>query len=403
MAKDKLEIQNADSDISLNIKNFCRLGNNISSIHYPFESTGMTRLVASIFGEIPFIKTFSKISLLLIKELIPEFSFTELLRNELFNKEEKKYSRTFNGFINVNQNVFLELSMHEDVIDRLESLVHNDESSSYDKESIEDNVVDIVVFYNLKTNREWLSKLLSKIEHIALEDYKVKVKKNSINFLCCYSHGFSLKNIKMSRKFNGNLELNYGDSFLEKHNHLVKFLDSDETGLAILHGSYGLGKTFYIRHLLSILNKKVIYIPPHLVSKVAEPDFLSFLLEQNNFILVIEDAEEIITNRKDAVNTAGVSNLLNLSDGILGDCIRVKIVVTFNCEMTDIDPALLRKGRLKLQHEFKKLEPAQANRLFKHLGIDKETNEAMSLSDVYGALSINYGQQKVKRSVGFGK
>ena len=240
------------------------------------------------------------------------------------------------------------------------------------------------------------------IEKSVIAGYKLKVKKNAINFLC-FSHSFRLKNVKIKRKTETDLELNYTPGFLKIHDHLFKFLESDETGLAILHGDIGSGKTSYIRYLLSILNKRVIYIPPHLVSKIAEPDFLTFLLNENDFILIIEDAEEIITNREDTNNVAGVSNLLNLSDGILGDCLKVKIICTFNCELKDIDPALLRKGRLKLDYEFKKLEPVYANKLLKHLGFNYETKEAMSLAEIYSYDKENYRKEKEKGQIGFGK
>ena len=139
-----------------------------------------------------------------------------------------------------------------------------------------------------------------------------------------------------------------------------------------------------------------------MTGKIADPDFLSFILTQNDFILIIEDAEEVITNRKESNNSVAVSNLLNLSDGILGECIKVKILVTFNCEISAIDPALLRKGRLKLQHEFKQLTSDQANRLFKFLNINHETTESMSVGDIYSFNEENFRKEKVKERIGFG-
>lgn len=178
-------------------------------------------------------------------------------------------------------------------------------------------------------------------------------------------------------------------------------LDGD--GLFLLGDFTVTHNTSFIRYLLSVLSKRVIYIPPHLVNRVAEPDFLNFLLTENDFILVIEDAEEIITNRQDTNNTAGVSNLLNLSDGILGDCIKVKIIATFNAKIDSIDPALLRKGRLKIKYEFGKLEPVLANKLLAHLNINHITKEAMSLCDIYKFQDANLNKEKPKEVFGFGK
>ncbi len=50
-----------------------------------------------------------------------------------------------------------------------------------------------------------------------------------------------------------------------------------------------------------------------------------------------------------------VSNILNLLDGLMDDSLHQPIIATFNCEISKIDTALLRNGRLNANHEFKKL------------------------------------------------
>jgi SpoVK/Ycf46/Vps4 family AAA+-type ATPase len=71
-------------------------------------------------------------------------------------------------------------------------------------------------------------------------------------------------------------------------------------------------------------------------------------MEQQNSILIIEEAENIILDRtQDAfLPKQAVSNLLNLSDGLLGDAMHQQIICTFNCDVQGIDPALLRERRL---------------------------------------------------------
>ncbi|CAF3795913.1 unnamed protein product, partial [Rotaria sordida] len=49
--------------------------------------------------------------------------------------------------------------------------------------------------------------------------------------------------------------------------------------------------------------------------EITKPGFLPFLMQHPNSILIIEDSETIILDRKDALNpNQAVSNLLNLSD-----------------------------------------------------------------------------------------
>ena len=59
------------------------------------------------------------------------------------------------------------------------------------------------------------------------------------------------------------------------------------------------------------------------------PEFIDLLIDNPNAVLIIEDAENIIMDRK-INNNSSVSNLLNISDGLLSDCLNVQIICTFN-------------------------------------------------------------------------
>ena len=63
------------------------------------------------------------------------------------------------------------------------------------------------------------------------------------------------------------LGLHYGDDFSKLHDQLLKALEQkNSTGITLLHGPHGTGKTYYIRYLINeIKGKQVIYIPPDLV------------------------------------------------------------------------------------------------------------------------------------------
>ena len=115
-----------------------------------------------------------------------------------------------------------------------------------------------------------------------------------------------------------------------------------------------------------------------------------------NSILIIEDAENIIQDRKriTATTDQAVSNLLNLSDGLLGDAIHQQIICTFNCDIQGIDPALIRDGRLVLEHKFEKLSPENARRLCVQLNVPgngEDIHEPISLAEIYGR--TNAGEQ----------
>jgi ATP-dependent 26S proteasome regulatory subunit len=81
------------------------------------------------------------------------------------------------------------------------------------------------------------------------------------------------------------------------------------------------------------------------------PEFIDLLIDNPNAVVIIEDAENIMMDRK-YNSDSSVSNLLNLSDGLLSDCLSVQIICTFNNSINLIDAALMRKGRLIAKYEF---------------------------------------------------
>ena len=113
-------------------------------------------------------------------------------------------------------------------------------------------------------------------------------------------------------------------------------------------------------------------------------------MQYPNSILIIEDAENIVLDRKETLNpNQAVSNLLNLSDGLLGDAMHLQIITTFNCQMKAIDSALLREGRLVVEHKFDKLSISDARRLANELKMNETENivEPMTLAEIYARLS----------------
>src|SRR5277367_202394 len=76
--------------------------------------------------------------------------------------------------------------------------------------------------------------------------------------------------------------------------------------------------------------------------------------------------------------------VFNRSDGLLGDAMHQQIIATFNCDLTTVDPALLRKGRLIANYEFNKLDLESSKILSDKLGFGSEDiTEPMTLAEIY--------------------
>jgi hypothetical protein len=199
------------------------------------------------------------------------------------------------------------------------------------------------------------------------------------------------------------LELNYGTDFSKVHKVIVDRLNSNnDKGIILLHGDPGTGKTSYIKHLSTLVkDKDILFIPPSMAEMLSEPTIIPFLMDHKNSILIIEDAERVISDREGNGSPAGVSNILNLTDGILGDCLNIQVIATFNMKREKIDQALLRKGRLIAEHKFEKLSVEETNKLLKHLEKDQVVEEGMVLADIYNIDTEVYKTSIKGNKIGF--
>jgi len=145
----------------------------------------------------------------------------------------------------------------------------------------------------------------------------------------------------------------------------------------------------------------VIFLPPNLASAITNPELLSVLIDEPNSIFVIEDAENIIIDRE-TEGSSPVSALLNLSDGLLSDCLNIQIICSFNTDLSKVDSALLRKGRLIAQYEFKELETEKAQQLSDKLGFQTQISKPMTLTDIYNQEELNFENTKTRIPIGFG-
>ncbi|GAA4389855.1 hypothetical protein GCM10023186_37550 [Hymenobacter koreensis] len=198
------------------------------------------------------------------------------------------------------------------------------------------------------------------------------------------------------------LATHYNDDLLPVHDTIVQRLQKpQDKGIVILHGPPGTGKTSYIRHLCGLTDKPKLFIPPNLAARIADPEFINLLHDNTNSILIIEDAEELLMKR-DGHGSNAVSNLLNLSDGLLADCFHIQIVCTFNTDLSRIDSALLRKGRLIAAYHFQPLSQGKAQALATRMGQETPINAPMALADLYNRDEPVFNVSGTPARIGFG-
>jgi len=123
--------------------------------------------------------------------------------------------------------------------------------------------------------------------------------------------------------------------------------------------------------MAEVNNAHFVIIPSNMIQSIIDPSLVNVLLDVTSDhivpkVLIIEDADECLTTRG-ADNISAISALLNLSDGILGHLLNLRIVVTTNRSVKDIDKAVMRPGRLCKRIEIGHLNNEQALKVYKRL------------------------------------
>jgi ATPase family protein associated with various cellular activities (AAA) len=202
-----------------------------------------------------------------------------------------------------------------------------------------------------------------------------------VNLVIRGNHRLELKGMEIKR-IRLNLDLFYGEEFKAVDELIRKRLSAKkDKGIVLLHGLPGSGKTTYLRYLIGKIRKRVLFISPSVAGDLMNPHFIELLTNNPGSVVIIEDAENVIMDRKHSPGSS-VSNLLNISDGLLADFLNVQLICTFNNSLTLIDSALLRKGRLIAKHEFGKLSVKQSQRLSDHLGFDTVISRPMTIAEI---------------------
>ncbi|CAF4109149.1 unnamed protein product [Adineta steineri] len=293
----------------------------------------------------------------------------------------------------------------------------NNSNKSIEPDYVQDGhylVVEQIYLFYLNEHENFVQKLAHDLIH---DDTLSLIQPKVVN-LCflgkykdtCNGPGsfYTRGNTLIKKPYINNLAVSYGGhDFLRAHNKIVTWLNKKDTnGLVLLHGAPGSGKTHYIRYLLNCIvnttEKSIIYFPADMINELTNPALLLLLIGIPNSLLVIEDAESSLTRTR--ASSQAVSNLLNLSDGLLSDGIHIQILATFNCPLESLDVALLRPGRLVVQYCFPAtLSIENARHLAESIGVSNidQINQPLPLANVYAMKDEIVNEQEQDEGISF--
>lgn len=343
----------------------------------------------------PFIKTYTNTPLNyvnLMKELKIFNPSIIFLKEEIDCKTDN--SIVTYSFIRLQKGYFLEISSNLHVLDDYDEVIHDYIREFSNSDYICVSYVTLFCPPNNSSlyDKDFENKIYSIIKKNIL---KKNTTTPSIGMICQENGEFYIKDFYIKTEYKlieG--DLHYGKGFMNFHNQLLNRFKEDKKGLVLFHGEPGTGKTYYIRTLMKELisiDKFIIYLPPNMMDFMVSPEMISYISQiimdkyedGKSCIILLEDAESLIISRKFGNRNDGITNLLNMTDGLLNDMLNLQMIVTFNTDLKNIDDALLRPERLIARKEFKKLTKEDAKKLAQFLKIEKDIDQPCTLAYIY--------------------
>lgn len=166
------------------------------------------------------------------------------------------------------------------------------------------------------------------------------------------------------------------------------------SGLHLWYGPPGTGKTTAIRALTHAWGEDCdVHVITDPEAFFAHPQYLLDVIRPRDgaggHLIVLEDAGEFVARDAKVHHGQGLSRLLNITDGMLGEGMALQVLITTNEPVDALHEAARRPGRSTSRIEFAEFSEDEARAWCAARGRPDLANGRMSLAALYGACAAD--------------